>query len=58
IMSMFDGTLSTDEDKWKSFAAEVSAKFKDNVEGLALSGIDLAVCSSFEVVWTRKAFKD
>ncbi|GJZ01052.1 hypothetical protein Tco_0519013 [Tanacetum coccineum] len=40
-MSMFDGTLSTDEDKWKSFAAEVSAQFKDNVGGLALSGIDL-----------------
>ncbi|GJS63138.1 hypothetical protein Tco_0677702, partial [Tanacetum coccineum] len=40
-MSMFDGTLSTDEDKWKSFAAEVSAQFKDNVEDLALSGIDL-----------------
>ncbi|GJU45033.1 hypothetical protein Tco_1202299 [Tanacetum coccineum] len=34
-------TLSTDEDKWKSFAAEVSAQFKDNVGGLALSGIDL-----------------
>ncbi|GJZ48612.1 ulp1 protease family, C-terminal catalytic domain-containing protein, partial [Tanacetum coccineum] len=40
--SMFDGTLSTYEEKWKSFAAEVSAQFKDNVGGLALSGIDLA----------------
>ncbi|GKA78263.1 hypothetical protein Tco_0784800 [Tanacetum coccineum] len=40
-MSMFDETLSTYEDKWKSFAAEVSAQFKDNVGGLALSGIDL-----------------
>ncbi|GKD21087.1 hypothetical protein Tco_1222790, partial [Tanacetum coccineum] len=39
--SMFDGTLSTYEEKWKSFAAEVSAQFKDNVGGLALSGIDL-----------------
>ncbi|GKB49873.1 hypothetical protein Tco_0900626 [Tanacetum coccineum] len=39
--SMFDGTLSTYEEKWKSFAAEVSAQFKDNVRGLALSGIDL-----------------
>ncbi|GKF83839.1 hypothetical protein Tco_0248737, partial [Tanacetum coccineum] len=39
--SMFDGTLSTYEEKWKSFALEVSAQFKDNVGGLVLSGIDL-----------------
>nr|GEV75045.1 ulp1 protease family, C-terminal catalytic domain-containing protein [Tanacetum cinerariifolium] len=42
-MSMFVWTLSTYEDKWKSFAAEVSAQFKDNVGGLALSGIDLFI---------------
>ncbi|GJW13809.1 hypothetical protein Tco_0017942 [Tanacetum coccineum] len=39
--SMFDGTLSTYEEKWKSFAVEVSTLFKDNVGGLTLSDIDL-----------------
>ncbi|GJT28888.1 hypothetical protein Tco_0909163 [Tanacetum coccineum] len=41
--SMFDETLSTYEEKWKSFAAEVSTLFKDNVGGLTLSDIDLSV---------------
>ncbi|GKB45616.1 hypothetical protein Tco_0896369 [Tanacetum coccineum] len=51
--SMFDGTLSTYEEKWKSFAAEVSAQFKDNVGGLALSGIDLA--RILKLKWKTKA---
>ncbi|GKA90401.1 ulp1 protease family, C-terminal catalytic domain-containing protein, partial [Tanacetum coccineum] len=41
-LSMFDGTLPSDEDKWEIFSAQVSAQFKDNVDGLALNGIDLA----------------
>nr|GEU40472.1 zinc finger, CCHC-type [Tanacetum cinerariifolium] len=40
-LSMFDGTLSFDEDKWESFSAQDSAQFKDNVDGLALNGINL-----------------
>ncbi|GJW56105.1 hypothetical protein Tco_0102836 [Tanacetum coccineum] len=40
-LSMFDGTLSTYEDKWKSFAAKVSARFKDNVRGLSIIGLTL-----------------
>ncbi|GKC43141.1 hypothetical protein Tco_1060863 [Tanacetum coccineum] len=39
--SMFDGTLRFDKDKWKSFSDQVKAQFEDNVDGLALNGIDL-----------------
>ncbi|GJW53916.1 integrase, catalytic region, zinc finger, CCHC-type containing protein [Tanacetum coccineum] len=41
-LSMFDGTYATDEERWENFSAQVSAQFKDNVNGLALNGIDLA----------------
>ncbi|GJT46162.1 hypothetical protein Tco_0954877 [Tanacetum coccineum] len=40
-LSMFDGTYATDEERWENFSAQVSAQFKDNVNGLALNGIDL-----------------
>ncbi|GJW78398.1 hypothetical protein Tco_0140080 [Tanacetum coccineum] len=39
--SMFDGTYATDEERWENFSAQVSAQFKDNVNGLSLNGIDL-----------------
>ncbi|GJY36166.1 ulp1 protease family, C-terminal catalytic domain-containing protein [Tanacetum coccineum] len=41
-LSMFDGTYATDEERWENFSAQVSAQFKDNVNGLALMVIDLA----------------
>ncbi|GJW70099.1 integrase, catalytic region, zinc finger, CCHC-type containing protein [Tanacetum coccineum] len=40
-LSMFDGTYATDEERWENFSAQVSAQFKDNVNGLSLNGIDL-----------------
>ncbi|GJR15600.1 ulp1 protease family, C-terminal catalytic domain-containing protein [Tanacetum coccineum] len=40
-LSMFDGTYATDEERWENFSAQVCAQFKDNVNGLALNGIDL-----------------
>nr|GEW62119.1 hypothetical protein [Tanacetum cinerariifolium] len=45
-LSMFHGTFVSDEDRWKSFSTQVSAQFKDNVNGLALNGIDLGKSDS------------
>nr|GEW99386.1 hypothetical protein [Tanacetum cinerariifolium] len=39
--SMFDETLASVDDKWKSFLNQVKAQFKGNEGGLALEGIDL-----------------
>ncbi|GKE00127.1 ulp1 protease family, C-terminal catalytic domain-containing protein, partial [Tanacetum coccineum] len=39
--SMFDGTLTSHNDKWESFSNQVKAHFKGNEGGLALEGIDL-----------------
>ncbi|GJS36735.1 hypothetical protein Tco_0535117 [Tanacetum coccineum] len=39
--SMFDGTLTSHNDKWESFSNQVKAQFKGNEGGLALEGIDL-----------------
>nr|GFB56375.1 ulp1 protease family, C-terminal catalytic domain-containing protein [Tanacetum cinerariifolium] len=40
---MFDGTYATDEERWENFSAQGSVQFKESVNGLALSGIDLAI---------------
>nr|GEX44619.1 hypothetical protein [Tanacetum cinerariifolium] len=42
-LSMFDGTYATDEERWENFSAQGSVQFKESVNGLALSGIDLAI---------------
>ncbi|GJU46067.1 ulp1 protease family, C-terminal catalytic domain-containing protein [Tanacetum coccineum] len=39
--SMFDGTLTSNEDKWERFSNQVKAQFKGNEGGLGLEGIDL-----------------
>ncbi|GJZ00557.1 hypothetical protein Tco_0517986, partial [Tanacetum coccineum] len=38
---MFDGTLTSDNNKWERFSNQVKAQFKGNEGGLALEGIDL-----------------
>ncbi|GJS63140.1 peptidase C48, SUMO/sentrin/Ubl1 [Tanacetum coccineum] len=56
-LSMFDETYATDEERWKNFLAQVSAQFKDNVNGLALNGIDLA--KILKLKWkTKTNFRD
>ncbi|GKB17252.1 ulp1 protease family, C-terminal catalytic domain-containing protein [Tanacetum coccineum] len=56
-LSMFDETYATDEERWKNFLAQVSAQFKDNVNGLALNGIDLA--KILKMKWKTKInFRD
>nr|GEZ25955.1 hypothetical protein [Tanacetum cinerariifolium] len=39
---MFDGTLNSDDAKWKSFSNQVKAQFQGNDGGLTLEGFDLA----------------
>ncbi|PWA81463.1 F-box associated domain, type 1 [Artemisia annua] len=40
-VTMFDGTLKTEDAKFEEFEKEISAQFKDDVGGLALDGVEL-----------------
>ncbi|PWA82400.1 ulp1 protease family, C-terminal catalytic domain-containing protein [Artemisia annua] len=40
-ITMFDGTLESEYEKFEEFEKEISAQFKDDVGGLALNGVEL-----------------
>ncbi|PWA86068.1 ulp1 protease family, C-terminal catalytic domain-containing protein [Artemisia annua] len=40
-ITMFDGTLESEDAKFEEFEKELSAQFKDDVGGLALNGVEL-----------------
>ncbi|PWA61842.1 ulp1 protease family, C-terminal catalytic domain-containing protein [Artemisia annua] len=44
-ITMFDGTLESEDEKFEEFEKEISAQFKDDVENV--------VCPSSEVVWSQ-----